>query len=232
MGKNIKCHPGAGRDLFTLKHKIPAFAGMTLFFVFAFFVMTAWAEEEAEIIEKSAHTYAPSFCDFEVSFPDAPYTSRRCDANNPDNCYNIVSYTKVFDMASTVNFRIVCNPISQEVYEAYSPDILKATLRAMTKQSVVDEFNSSYREEETYKQAGLVGEGMSGRTPTVYIAQLWVGQNSALSVEAELIGESSEDADKLLSDVLKSVGPKQGVNEQDGTDADPDLDTSAGEDKE
>ena len=51
----------------------------------------------------------------------------------------------------------------------------------------------------------LVGEGHVGRTPTIYIAQLWISPRSALSVEAELIGEPNDAADTLFSTVLKSV---------------------------
>ncbi len=82
---------------------------------------------------------------------------------------------------------------------------MKATLRAMTKKSVIKEFETSYREEDGYKQAGLVGEGKVGRTPTIYIAQLWIGENSAFSVESELIGQINDGADGLFSSVLRSI---------------------------
>ena len=49
---------------------------------------------------------------------------------------------------------------------------------------------------------------MVGRTSTIYIAQLWIGKKSAFSVEAEVIGEGVDDADKLFSDILRSIGPK------------------------
>lgn len=162
--------------------------------------------------EPLSKTYAPDFCEFSVTFPSEPYKSRKCeDKGAKSGCYDLVSYTQVYDMASTVNFRIICNPIGDEVLKAYSPEVMQATLRAMTKNSVVQEFNTSFREEDHYKQAGLVGEGLTGRTPTIYIAQLWIGEKSALSVEAELIGEPMEGADSLFRDVLASVGHKDDV---------------------
>lgn len=155
-------------------------------------------------------TYIPDFCEFSIKFPEDPYKSHRCE--NPDaekkedkRCYDQISYTKVFDMSSTVNFRIICNPVSEKVIKDYSGEVMQATLRAMTKRSVVDTFDTSFREEENYKQAGLVGEGKVGKLATVYIAQLWIGKQSAFSVEAELIGEASEAPDKMFSDILKSV---------------------------
>lgn len=152
--------------------------------------------------------YQPAFCEFPVTFPEKPYTARRCDDEAQTRCYDLVSYTKVFDMASTVNFRVICNPVGQAVKDSYTGEVMKATLKAMTSRSVVEEYNTTFREEKDFKQAGLVGEGQSGKLSTIYIAQLWIGSSSALSVEAELIGEQHEEADKLLRDVLKSISHK------------------------
>ena len=159
------------------------------------------AEEEAV----PTHTYAPDHCEFAITFPSEPYTTRRCDEDG-ERCYNQVSYTQVFETGSTVNFRVLCNPIDESVIESYSGEVMEATLRAMTKRSVVETYDTSFREEEKYKQAGLVGQGTSGKLPTLYIAQLWIGKKSAFSVEAELIGEASAKPDKMFSDILKTVG--------------------------
>lgn len=158
---------------------------------------TAYADEPS--------TYQPDFCEFSVTFPSEPYKSRRCDEDNGNKCYDQISYTQVFGLDSTVNFRVICNPVNDDIKNNYSGDVMKATLRAMTDRSVVKTYNTSYREEDEYKQAGLVGEGQVGRTSTLYIAQLWIGDRSALSVEAELIGEPSDDADTLFSETMRSV---------------------------
>ncbi|MGB0718963.1 MAG: hypothetical protein ACPGRX_00725 [Bdellovibrionales bacterium] len=160
-----------------------------------------------QALAEEASVYSPEFCEFSITFPDEPYKTRRCD-DDGKQCYDQISYTQVWGMDSTVNFRVICNPIGGDVYAAYSPEVMDLTLRALTKNSVVKEFDSSFRETADYKQAGLVGEGLSGRTPTIYLAQLWIGKQSALSVEAELIGEALPDADALFSTVLKSVGLK------------------------
>lgn len=181
----------------------------------------AFAQEENTILNNKAplsSTYAPDFCEFSVTFPSEPYTSRNCEGENGDRCYDLISYTQVYEMSSTVNFRVICNPIGEEVLKAYSPEVMMATLKAMTKNSVVEEYNTSFRDEEKYKQAGLVGEGLVGRTPTIYIAQLWIGEKSALSVEAELIGEPMEDADTLFRNVLASAGHKDDVVQVEGAD--------------
>ncbi|MBP7721702.1 MAG: hypothetical protein KA155_04105 [Alphaproteobacteria bacterium] len=174
---------------------IPAFAGIAVLL----FAYSAIAEDETPV------TYSPAPCDFSVTFPSSPYTARKCDDEDKTKCYDMTSYTKVYDMASTVNFRVICNKIDESVYKHYSAEVMEATLRAMTNRTVVQTFDTTFRTEDNYKQAALIGEGQSGILSTIYIAQLWIGHGSALSVEAEMIGEAHDDADKLLSDVLKSV---------------------------
>ncbi len=180
----------------------PAFAGVTMMAGVTLLLLfpKAYAEDS-----KTPVTYSPPACDFSVTFPSSPYTARKCDEADEKKCYDMTSYTKVYDMASTVNFRVVCNAIDDSIYKHYSAEVMEATLRAMTNRSVVQTFDTTYRTEDNYKQAALIGEGKSGVLPTIYIAQLWIGHGSALSVEAEMIGEAHDDADKLLSDVLKSV---------------------------
>lgn len=178
-------------------------------FVFLTFVILTSAAQAGE-----PSTYSPDFCEFTATFPEEPYTSRKCEDDTENRCYDLVSYTQVFDLDTTVNFRVICNKISEEVHANYSGQIMEATLKAMTEDTVVKTFNTSFREEENFKQAGLVGEGKVGRTPTIYIAQLWIGKKSALSVQAELIGDSAEAADQLFSDVLRSIGPKTNKDEE------------------
>lgn len=149
--------------------------------------------------------YAPDHCEFEAKFPEEPVSSHRCDDTAGKRCYDLISYTQVYELSATVSFKVICNPIDKGITEQYTPEVMKATLKAMTQGKVLKSFDSSVREDAGYKQAGLVGEGLVGRTPTIYIAQLWIGQKSALSVEAELIGEPDDNADKLFSDILRTV---------------------------
>ena len=195
----------------TRRFKNIFFSLCTLCSLWLVFSFPVFAQEEAPVDEKTAEkpdpalTYSPDFCEFSVTFPDAPYTSRRCEDEEKTRCYDLVSYTQVYEMSATVNFRIICNPVDPSVYKDYSAEVMQGTLRAMTRQTVTQEINSAFREEDGYKQAGLVGEGRAGRTPMIYIAQLWIGRQSAFSVEAELIGVAHEAADTLFGDILKSV---------------------------
>lgn len=169
----------------------------------AFLAPIAHAQEQS-----TAVTYSPDFCEFEVTFPEAPYTSRRCKDAAETACYDLTSFTQVYALSSTVNFRVICNPVDENVIKDYSPEVMEATLRALTKGSVVKTHTSGFREGDGYTQSSLVGEGMTGRTPMIYIGQLWIGQQSAMTVEAELIGEEFDEADQLFGDILKSVRVK------------------------
>lgn len=162
-------------------------------------------EETAPEPEDTSYEYSPDYCEFAITFPEDPYTSRRCEDDERTKCYDVVSFTQVHDLSSTINFRVICNPVDADLYKDYSAKVMETTLRAMTKQSVVEEYNSSFREEDGYKQAGLVGSGHVGRQDTIYIAQLWIGKQSAFSVEAELIGNPNEAIDKLFGDILKTA---------------------------
>jgi hypothetical protein len=155
--------------------------------------------------------YSPDTCEFSIAFPAEPTKEKKCEDGDSKRCYEKVSFTKVFDMAATVNVRVICSPIDKAIYDTYSPEIMEKTLAAMTDRSVVKTFDTSFRDEKElgFKQAGLVGEGHVGQLSTIYIAQLWIGKKSAFSVEAEMIGDTTNDAEQMFSDILRSAHFKE-----------------------
>lgn len=158
------------------------------------------------------HMYSPEHCEFSVAFPTEPYVIERCDGGeNRDECYEQVNYTQTFGIQATVGFRVICNKIGSDIKDKYDQAVMVATLQEMTKKSVVNTFNTTFNVEKDgrYKVAGLVGEGKAGITPSMFIAQMWIGESSALTIEAELIGEPLADADALFRDVLRSVYHKE-----------------------
>lgn len=162
-------------------------------------------EEPTKTETPKGFTYSPEYCEFSTTFPEEPYTLHICDPEIKDKCYDELSYTQVFEMASTVRFRVVCNPADSSMFEKYSPEVMHATLKAMTHQHFVKEIDASARNEDGYKQAGLVAEGKEGLTDKIYIAQLWIGRQSVMSVEAEMIGAPVDSADALFSQLLANV---------------------------
>jgi len=163
------------------------------------------APAETTEAQTEGFVYSPEHCEFSVTFPDEPEKVQRCQTTGDKQCYELVSYTKVFELATTVNFRVICNPSDDEIYGLYNQEVMKTTLKAMTNRNVIKTYETSFREEENYKQAALIGEGHMGVSSTLYIAQLWISPFSSLSVEAELVGDSMAASEELFSELLRSV---------------------------
>lgn len=172
----------------------------------------------AEVIKEEAkletQVYEPEYCDFFATFPGEPIKSRRCEQENPDRCYDLVSYTKVFGLSSTVRAEIICNPLPEGAYDDYTPEVLKQTVESMALGEVMQGYEPNVSEEANFKQAGMIGRGRAGMGDTVFVAQIWVGRRSILAVQAEMMGEPSEEADAHFAEILRSIGYRESEEEK------------------
>lgn len=155
----------------------------------------------------SAYEFSPEGCEFAIKFPEKPYQSRRCDPVEPTrNCNTITSYTKVFGMSAAVDFNVTCYPADAGMYERYSDAVMQTTLLAMAKPLKLESFDTGYNEYKTAKMAVLLG---GGKTETqqemIYTAQLWIGQKSVFTLEAQLRGAHNEDSDRLFAEILRTA---------------------------
>ena len=166
------------------------------------------AEEKAKA-ELAARTYAPDFCDFQVTFPEQPYTTRRCPPDQ-DTCYQLTTYTMVYDLATTVDVSVSCAPSTPENFERYNERVMSAALQGMVKRKFIKDYNINYDERDNTKQATLTGTGETGRQGKIYTAQLWVGPNSVFTLQAELVGREHPEGDKAFKDILNSIKEKPG----------------------
>ena len=146
--------------------------------------------------------YKPAPCEFEITFPSAPAIQTICEKGK---CYREARYIHNFEPHTSVRFRAVCSAIGPDIISTYTPEVLALTLKAMTDPAITTTYETSFRDESTYKQAGLLGRGKNGLLDSIFIAQIWIGQNSAMSIEAELTGPAHQAADDMLSNVLKSA---------------------------
>ena len=168
------------------------------------------------------YTHAPDNCEFQITFPEKPYIQDLCDGgDNGDQCYQKTSYTQVYDLDATVKTTVTCSAIDQAINDSYSKDIMVETLKVMTANEVSEIYQTTFSEEENYKVAAIIGQGQMGQTETIYIAQLWIGQTSAFSLEGEIGGEQHEQADLLFRDILQSVQYKSEAPSQ--TDKSPNV---------
>ncbi len=169
--------------------------------------------------------YSPDYCEFTATFPEEPYITSRCEnPDDPNTCFNLISYTKVFEPSASLRVEIICNPSTPAMYEQFQPETMEKTVTAMTQGSVIEAFELSTRQDDEYRQTGLVGKGRKGLDDTIYLAQLWIGQSSIMSVEAELSGIQMDESDKMFADILGSIGyTKQIEAEKNKQDATPEA---------
>ncbi len=171
------------------------------------------SEEDMALQEPEHYKFEKDGCDFTAVFPEPPYTSKRCNEPAPGDltrsrdCYDVVSYTQVYDMTTTVNISLSCNKSSKTAYEQYSEAVMRTTLEGMAYRNDLDDAKVGYKQYDGINMASLSGTGTTGRQSQIYVAQLWVSENSVLSVEAQLIGEARPDADKTFSEILRSITP-------------------------
>lgn len=169
------------------------------------------AQPQTAIEPKKLDTpnYSPDYCQFTVTFPTEPYMTQKCeDPNDSNTCFNLISYTQVYDLSTTVRFEIICNPATPALYDQFSEKVMEETVAAMTKETVIETYNISTQQQENYRHTGLVGLAKKGLDESLLITQLWVADQSIMSVEAEISGVQREDADQLFADVLNTIGFK------------------------
>lgn len=172
---------------------------------------TETVEETAEDTDSPVTRYAPDHCDFEITFPDQPYTSKRCPKGT-GKCYDLTGYTMVYDLRSTVDISVTCVPSTTSNYNRYNERVIKAALNGMVKRVGISEYSLHTEEKEDFRHGVLSGSskqnalGMQGK---IYNAQLWVGQNSIFTMEAKLTGPTHREAEAVFSDILKSVQVKE-----------------------
>ncbi len=150
-------------------------------------------------------TYAPEGCEFTITFPSEPFIGRKCAPDKPKQCHDIVSYTKVFEVTASLNLQVVCSPAEDKMYERYSGDVMKTTLIAMAGRGKLEEYETGFKDMQIFKMAYILGYGKKGEQDLIYNGQLFIGQTSVFSLEADIVGDYVDGADALFADILQSV---------------------------
>ncbi len=160
---------------------------------------------EESALPEGAVKYAPEGCDFEITFPSAPYKTKRCADNSNKNCTDFTSYTMVYDVTATVEINATCVPSTPEQYKSYTEKVIGLALKGMVERSDISEHQINTREDNDIRQGSLLGSAKRGKQNSIYNAQLWVGQNSVMTVESRLIGPFHAEADTTFSEILNSI---------------------------
>lgn len=189
---------------------IPAFAGMVVLLAFS----TAHAAD---------YTYAPAGCEFQMVFPEEPLTQTRCKADEPEKCTTLSTYNRVLDIDSAIRITASCNKAEDGMLERYSGEVMEFTLAAMAKDSI-DDYETSFVDHGDAKEAMVLGgrDGDENGPGKIYMAHLWIGKNSILTVEGEVTGSGAGDADAAFIAIMKTIGkvgaPQQQVENKEKTD--------------
>ncbi len=151
------------------------------------------------------YVYAPEHCEFTITFPSEPFVGRKCSPDNPQQCHETISFTKVFDVTASLNMTVACNPAEDKMYDRYSGDIMKTTLIAMAGRGKLDEFETGFNDMKDAKMAYILGYGKKGDQDLIYNGQLWIGQKSVFSLEADVVGDYVDGADAMFAEILQTV---------------------------
>lgn len=160
--------------------------------------------------------YSPEGCDFRLTFPGEPHAVRRCHDKLTDKCDLMTSYTQVFELDATVNFYVSCKPSPENFRKDFSTDLLRTSLLARPNVDLLEVYDISFNETDEALMGALMG---AGRSPSrndemVYVTQIWVGNNSVLTFEGEMVGVQKEEVDQLFADVLASMRHKDWPEQQ------------------
>ena len=165
------------------------------------------------------YIYAPENCAFTMTFPSEPYISRHCNPLDPKDCQRVTSYTKVFDMNTSVNFSVTCNPLEEAMFERYTTPVMETALTAMASAKDVNEYETGSQQKDTIKQSVLMGTGQTGNSDMLYVSQIWLSPTSLMTLESELIGNPTEEQEEHFALILRSVQPKKNGKPASGEDS-------------
>ncbi len=152
-------------------------------------------------------TYAPEGCEFRIAFPEKPYITQKCTSGADKKCEEIVSYTNVINIETSVNFRVICSPATAAQIDGYTEEDMRGTVEQMASEAGLEPNEAEVIKEDDFTSATVVTIGNRGEREVFYTSQIWVGKKSIMSLEGDMSGPESADADKIFSEILKNTGP-------------------------
>lgn len=158
----------------------------------------------------AGYTYSPDGCEFEITLPGEPFSTRRCHDEMPDKCALMTGYTQVFNLDATVNFYVSCKPDNTGLRKQFTPDLMRTSLLARPDVQQLQVYDISYNDTKEALMGALFGAGQSksGGDEMIYVTQLWIGDNSVMTFEGEMIGQDIPEAEEMFAKVMASLHVK------------------------
>jgi hypothetical protein len=169
--------------------------------------------------------YAPKDCEFRITYPEAPSTASACNPDNPKQCHQVSTFTKIYAMDTSIRINTTCNAAEPGMLEKYSGEVMKFTLQTMAKDNT-DDYQTGFNDHGIAKQAVLLGnKKMPDGTERLYMAQIWIGKTSVFTIEGEVMaGTEANETDIVFGNIFKSIRPESWDDEiaakQDAAKAD------------
>ncbi len=154
-------------------------------------------------------TYAPQGCEFSITFPEKPYITQKCSTGDDKKCEEVVSFTKVINIDTSVNFRVICSAATADQIEDYSDEDMRGTVEQMATEASLEPNEAEVVTKDNFRSATIVTIGERSEREVFYTAQIWVGKKSILSLEGDMSGPENSDADQVFTEILKNTGPVQ-----------------------
>lgn len=226
---NAKRYPGSGPETERTAEWVPdrarcvRLSGMTLIVLLSLFT-PAFAQNVAQDLgppkteegapakppvepEQTAGTdyiYNEDGCDFVLTLPSRPYATQRCPEVN--KCYSLLTYTTLYESGANLNVNFTCNPSKPLNFTNYNEEAMRLTLDGMAKSKGMTQYVIDYRDLEVARTASLgANKSRDVAQGGIYAAQIWSGQKSILTLEAELVGPGNPEASAALRKILGTV---------------------------
>jgi hypothetical protein len=153
--------------------------------------------------------YIPKDCEFRLTYPEAPSTASACNPENPTQCHQVSTFTKIYAMDTSIRVTTTCNAAEPGMLEKYSGDVMQFTLESMAKNNV-DDYQTGFNDHGIAKQAVLLGnKKMPDGSERLYMAQIWIGKKSVFTIEGEVLASPEEkQTDIIFGDIYKSIRPE------------------------
>ena len=156
--------------------------------------------------QKNQFIYAPASCEFQIIFPEKFFKAQKCD--NENNCYDVISFA-LKDKDSNVDFRVTCLPKTNDEIKILRSSDLKAAVRDLAVSSGLRPMGDDVATmPDNVISAVAIALGFRGTAETIYTGQLWVGDKSLMTLEAEMRGPPNKKIETIYTKILESVKRK------------------------
>jgi len=153
-------------------------------------------------------TYAPDFCDMQVTFPEKPFIETKClNAGAERNCTDIVTFKKIAPPDASVNFRVTCVEYTPEELATYTNEIVEKTLEKLLSDQGFEAYDVSSDDVDDVRRSTTMSVGTKDNIPYIYSGQIWIGKKSMFTIEAQMKGDKNDDIEATFANILRETYP-------------------------